>query len=165
MEEIWKNVKGYEGRYEISNLGNVRSLKRNGSSGGSITTFDRYGYIRVRLWKDSRVKTISVHKLVALHFIPNPLNKPQVNHKDGNKKNNSVDNLEWCSANENMAHAYKNGLIKTKRVKQIKDGKVIKIFLNIYRASVETKIQYASIYNCVKGKYLSAGGFNWEYAD
>ena len=163
MEEIWKEIKDFEGRYMISNYGNVKSLTRNGTLGGAIKIVEKHNYLRVRLWKNKVVKTLFVHRLVAQAFIPNPLSKQQINHKDGNKKNNHVDNLEWCSASENMEHAYKNGLRKTRKVLQIKDGKVINTFLNIYRASKETGIQYSSIYWCANGVLGSAGGYNWKY--
>ena len=163
MEEIWKDIKGYEGRYQISNYGNIKSLKRNGCSGGMIKTEKRHGYLRVRLWKESTVKNYSIHKLVAISFLPNYDNKPFINHKDGNKENNFVGNLEWCSQKENMVHAYENGLIKTRKVMQIKDGKVIKTFTNMRRASLETGIQYSSIYWCANGIYKKAGGYEWRY--
>lgn len=165
MKEIWKDIQGYEGRYQISNYGHIKSLKRNGCSGGTIRLEEKHGYVRVRLWKESTVKNYSVHKLVALSFIPNPSNKQYINHKDGNKKNNHADNLEWCSHKENMIHAYNTGLVKTKKIKQIKNGKVIKIFLNVRRASIETGIQYASIYWCANGIYKQAGGFEWQYCN
>ena len=165
MEEIWKDIKDFEGRYMISNFGNVKSLTRNGTLGGAIKIIEKHNYLRVRLWKNKVVRTLFVHRLVAQAFVPNPLNKPQVNHKDGNKKNNYFENLEWCSASENMVHAYKNGLVKTRPIHQIKDGKIVNTFLNIHRASVETKIQYSSIYNCANGILKQAGGYDWRYAD
>lgn len=165
MEEIWKEIKDFEGRYMISNYGNVKSLTRNGTLGGAIKIVEKHSYLRVRLWKNKVVRTLFVHRLVAQAFIPNPLNKPQINHIDGNKKNNCADNLEWCSASENMEHAYKNGLRKTRKVAQVKDGKIINTFLNVYRASKETGIQYASIYWCANGVLGSAGGYVWRYED
>ena len=165
MEEIWKNIKGYEDRYQVSNLGNVRSLMRNGTKGGEVKKNERHGYLRVRLWKNKSIKTIGIHRLVAQAFITNPLNKPQVNHKNGNKKDNRVENLEWVNATENMNHAYNNGLCKTKKVTQIKNGIVLNTYLNIYRASIETGIQYASIYRCANGVGKTAGGYEWRYID
>lgn len=165
MEEIWKDVKDYEGIYKVSNYGNVISYARNGTRGGEKDKIERHGYYRVKLWKNKQVKTFSIHRLVAQAFVPNPLGKPQVNHKDGNKKNNYFENLEWCSASENMVHAYKNGLVKTRPVYQIKDGKIVNTFLNIHMAAVETKIPYSSIYRCANGILKQAGGYDWHYAD
>jgi NUMOD4 motif len=102
MEEIWKDINGYEGLYQISNLGNARSSKS-----GRILLFDySNGYLRVRLSKNGKVKTKRVHILVASHFIVNPENFPQVNHKDGNKHNNYFTNLEWNTHSMNMRHRF-----------------------------------------------------------
>ena len=161
--EIWKKIDGYENIYKISNKGNVKSIARFGTIGGIIKPFYRNGYARVKLFKNGKEKIYSIHILVAKAFVPNINNKPQINHKDGNKKNNCAYNLEWVSAKENVEHAYLNGLRKTKKVAQIKNGKIINTFLNVYRASLETKIQYTSIYWCVNGKYKQAGGYEWKY--
>jgi len=108
MVEQWKNVniKGYE-IYEISNLGNVR---RNGNILKQKT--DRYGYRSVNLCVNNKRKSITVHRLVALTYIENPKNCATVNHKDGNKDNNCVNNLEWLTSAENTRHAQENNLFK-----------------------------------------------------
>lgn len=109
--EVWRPVVGYEGLYEVSNIGRVR--RKLGETErilkGYIAT--NIHYMVVDLSKgDNKAKQYSIHRLVAQAFIPNPKNKPCVNHIDGNKLNNSVDNLEWCSYSENLTHAYRTGL-------------------------------------------------------
>lgn len=107
-EEVWKDVIGYEGYYQISNLGNVKGLKRNKIKS---PTLNSWGYQVVSLTKpNTKLKNVLVHRLVAMAFINNLENKEQVNHIDGNKTNNCVYNLEWCNQSENMQHAFKLGL-------------------------------------------------------
>lgn len=120
-KEIWKDIKGYEGLYQVSNLGRVRSLDRTVNykdkskalRKGRILKTHQYkcGYSRVVLWNENTYKNKSVHRLVAQAFIPNPDNKPFVNHIDGNKGNSCLNNLEWCDQSENMQHAYINRLV------------------------------------------------------
>jgi hypothetical protein len=108
--EIWKDIPGYEGLYSIGTNGEVYSKRRLIAL---KQTQDFGGYMQVTLCVNQKRKTHSVHRLVALTFIPNPLGLPQVNHIDGNKLNNCVDNLEWCDQSTNMQHAYKMGLVGT----------------------------------------------------
>lgn len=108
MEEIWKDVEGWEGEYKISNFGRILSKKRNKGwveLKGSIDT-GGYNYLCLYSKKEKRVQKW-MHRLVAIYFIPNPNNHHDVNHKDGNKLNNRVDNLEWVNRRENVAHANK----------------------------------------------------------
>lgn len=120
--EIWKDIEGYEGFYQISNLGRTRSVDRIDSSGnrrkGRIRKphFTKFGYALVNLCKEGKVKHFLVHRLVAIAFIPNSENKEQVNHIDGNKKNNRLDNLEWATRSENVLHALDTGLLNTRGV-------------------------------------------------
>jgi hypothetical protein len=129
MKEVWKDIEGYEGQYQVSNLGNVKSLNRfvyqlDRSGKPSISNYKgrvlkfghrKNGYLYIVLSKNNKQKKENIHRLVAKAFIPNPLNKPQVNHKDGNKKNNLIGNLEWNTMSENHKHAFRTGLRSNKR--------------------------------------------------
>lgn len=176
MQEIWQNVhiEGYERFYAVSNLGNVKRLCHYVWFGG-IThdehimkqQIDSKGYPIVTFTVLGKQKTVKVHRLVATAFIPNPDNLPQVNHKDGNKTNNKVSNLEWCTLEYNVIHAHKNHLIprrKTKPVYQFDlNGNKIKKWKSMSFASKETGIVLSSIYNCCIKKSSSAGGYFWSY--
>lgn len=121
--EIWKDIKGYEGYYQVSNYGNVRSCTRFDGvriqKGKMMKPNLKYnGYLQVGLRKDHKRKWFSIHRLVAIHFIDNPDNLPQVNHIDCNKQNNNVNNLEWVSSKENLEHAHKNNLIHMRKGKE-----------------------------------------------
>lgn len=107
--EVWKTINDYDGRYEVSNLGNVRSInyKNTGKAVNLKPATDTKGYLRVGFCRGLKVETKKVHRLVAELFIPNPLNLPQVNHINGNKKDNTVSNLEWCSNEQNNEHRAK----------------------------------------------------------
>ena len=120
QKEIWIHIGGYEDLYQVSNLGNVRKPKKiiqnkNGSYSikNSIEVRqveDSYGYLRVTLTKNGKSKQAKVHRLVSEAFIPNPDNKEHINHIDGDKWNNNMLNLEWCTSKENTQHAYASGL-------------------------------------------------------
>lgn len=123
MKEIWKPIKGYEGIYEISTEGKVKALDCKKLRGRFLQNRGEYllkpklnqdGYFAVVLQKDKSLKHTTIHRLVALHFVDNPLNKPMINHKDGIKTNNNAGNLEWCTNQENMTHAVATGLINNK---------------------------------------------------
>lgn len=161
LNEVWKDIPNYEGIYQISNYGNVKSLKRN--------TYNQYGkkdkilkpilqnddYYAVNLSYKNKVKRLRINRLVADAFIPNPNNYNCVNHIDGNKHNNNVNNLEWCTFKENTQHALKNGLIKRKKVicYDLKNN-VIKHFNSVKDASDNLKINYNTIYNYIRSKRI-----------
>lgn len=120
MREIWRDIRDYEGQYQISNFGRCKSLARKNWNGyGYWYSNETYlkerpvrGYLNYQLRKHSKLKSIGIHQLVARAFIPNPLNLTEVNHIDGNKHNNHISNLEWCTHAENMKHAGKNNLMR-----------------------------------------------------
>lgn len=171
-EEVWKDIEGFEGLYQVSNFGRVKSLARYMCPKGySQLKTERLlrthisldnGYVYVQLTKNSKGFTKKVHRLVAQTFISNLDNLPQVNHIDGNKQNNNVENLEWCTQSQNIQHAYKNGLGNQIKVIQYDlDGNYINEFNSISEASRETGICLVSIAYCISGKYKKAGGFKW----
>lgn len=163
--------------YYICDNGDVYSRKYHPSQNKNcrfkkLKPFIKYGYAYVALWKGLEDKQVRVHRLVAEAFIPNPDNKPQVNHKNGIKNDNSVWNLEWASQSENMLHAYRviktahsKGAIKPKKVQQIKDDKVIAEFNSIGEAARQTGLVIGSISMCCRNnKYLhSTGGYQWRF--
>ena len=101
--EIWKNITNYEGLYQVSNLGRVRNVKRDRQIKPCINDM---GYYRVVLTKDKKPKDFKVHRLVAIHFIDNPLNNPVINHINGDKGDNTMNNLEWVTHRENICHGF-----------------------------------------------------------
>ena len=162
MKETWKPIEGYEGLYEISNLGNIYCTKRK------ITRFlqiSKNGYLRVSLSKEGHKTTYLVHRLVAEAFIPNPDNLPQVNHKDENKINNHVDNLEWCTAIYNLNYGNRNSKSGKSVVQYDLQGKFLKKWQTISSAGKELGILVTNICDCCKGGRKTAGGFKWKYAN
>ena len=150
--EIWKDCKGYEGSYQVSNLGRIWSIKGQRYLKGCE---DKDGYLRVNLTaKNGKVKTERIHRLVAIAFIPNPLGLPVVNHKDENKQNNAVDNLEWCSVRYN--NIYSKG-------KPIICVELNRVFDCSQSAMRELGICGRSIRQCCKGQGKTAGGYHWRY--
>jgi len=124
MIEVWKDIKGYEGLYQISNLGKVKSFHHRKEI--IRKTCLSKGYRMVNLHKDGIYRPITIHKLVATYFISNPDSKPQINHIDGLKENNIYTNLEWCTGSENIKHAYKIGLEKGRPKINREQAKIIK---------------------------------------
>lgn len=120
MKEIWHDIEGFDGKYQVSNLGRVRSFAYKNERILSLQKLSG-GYFGVCLSKENKRHTYLIHRLVASAFIPNPQNKKEVNHKNGKKSDNMVDNLEWATPKENMQHALQNGLLKTV-IKPMLDG-------------------------------------------
>lgn len=165
--EIWKDIEGYEGIYEISNLGRVRSFK-NGKVRILKPLTNKRGYLRVQLRKNNSLKTLQIHRLVAQAFLPNPNNLPQVNHKDEDKTNNIVSNLEYCDAKYNNNYGNRNKKVAealSKVVLQIDKNTniIINIFPSLMEAERQTGCKNNNICHCCKGKRKSAGGYKWKY--
>ena len=167
--EVWQNIKGYEGLYQISNLGRVKSLERSNKYKNNKeiimkNSFDgRYAFIR--LCKNSKKKNILLHRLVAEHFIKKEKDKDYVNHINGNKLDNRVDNLEWVTASENTQHAHDNNLIKlpNKKIIQIDENGTITHWNSIKEASDTLGINRSNIGSCCNGKRNKAGNYRWQF--
>lgn len=174
-EEIWKPIPEYEGLYEVSNKGRVKSLERDMIRKNSrkyhvkeriLKGTLRDGYIYVNLYGPKRV-----HRLVAEAFIPNPENKSQVNHKDEDKTNNCVENLEWMTAKENLNYGTRNeragkaiAKAQSKTVAQYsKDGELLKVWSSVKEAACQHGLGHGNIIKVIQGKYKTCGGFVWKY--
>ena len=180
MEEIWRDIKGYEGLYQVSNLGRVRSLDRFISQKNNSGPYKRLikgkllkngknsqKYLLVVLSKpNNKPKVIHIHRLVAEAFIPNPENLPCVNHKDEDKQNNMVENLEWCTYKYNNNYGTKTEKLRKPIIQVDKNNNIVKFWesasevmrINGYRNTT-------SINNCLKGRAKSAYGYIWRYKD
>lgn len=186
MKEIWKDVPDYEELYQVSNLGRIRSYEKYKRAGRHTSVYycpsmiiksfsAGTGYQRVNLYKNRKGRQLSVHRLVAMAFIPNPDNLPQVNHKDEDKTNNRLDNLEWCTAKYNSnygTHPYRltvKGRIKPKKSKEVgqyaKSGELIGIYPSICEASRRTHLNRGNIGQVVNGKRSKCGGYIWKYIE
>lgn len=173
MEEMWKDVAGYEGKYQVSNLGNVRSLHWHGSDlvMNLKPCSSRQGYLHIKLLDENhKSKDWKVHRLVALAFIPNPANLPEIHHHDEDKKNNRVDNLSWVTKKQNCNLGTRNerhNKAISKAVVQIdkKNGSIIARYDSITEATLKTGVDGTSISRvCYKRrKYKTAGGFVWAF--
>lgn len=160
--ENWKSITGYEGLYEVSDLGRVRSLnyKRTGKTKILKPGKAGVGYLVVNFCKDGQVKRMGVHRLVAEAFIPNPLNLPQVNHKDENKQNNAASNLEWMTVKDNTTYSQGRSVQMLDKA----TGELLATFPSIREAERVTGIWHNRISYCCLGKRKQAGGFKWQYA-
>lgn len=178
--EVWKEIEGTGGRYEVSNTGKVRSLnyKRTGMVRELKPSPDPKGYMKTMLLYGGKFKTVKIHRIAAETFIPNPEGKPQVNHIDGNKKNNGVDNLEWITNIDNAHHAIKKGLFvnsykataiaNNKRKKPItaidEEGNKIE-FESLSEASRQLKAGRRHIQQVLKGERKQTGGYKFMYRE
>jgi len=183
-KEIWMPIHNYEGLYDISSFGRVRIVRKCKvkSSGNCYLNKIKTpglskrgkGYFYVNLSKGGVKKTMRHHRLVALAFIPNPENKPEVNHKDGNSRNNNVENLEWCTELENVKHAWETGLSNCIGKNHPKSKPIIQMDLNgveikRWESACEAQRAMGIVFNtnigsCCKGVRSIAYGFKWKYA-
>lgn len=170
MQEIWKDIKGYEGLYQVSNLGRVKSLPHGRTKGCILRPWNNKGYQVVGLWEGtpSKMRKLSVHRLVAEAFISNPENKPCINHIDGIRNNNNITNLEWVTYSENNNHAIKFGLRKVfpgakhkcKKIEQYDlQGNLLAQFNSIVEASKILNIPKCSISRVLNGRLKTTHKF------
>ncbi len=174
MEEIWKDVNGFEGLYQVSNLGNVKSLHYFGGDKEHIMhpALSKSGYLLVTLTKNKKHAATSVHVIVAKAFVDNKCGKTQVNHIDGNKRNNNAENLEWVTAKENHDHAVAIGLKSYEHIippwyKPVLQYDMNGNFVKEWKSKGEAAAYYGcnpdSIRNCIRGRVNSCKGYIWKY--
>lgn len=178
--EQWKDINNYEGLYQVSNFGRIRSLKRETISSNQYSSFkkqaneiilkqsiNKHGYCSIILSKNGKNKWYSVHRLVACAFIDNSNGFKCVNHKDENKQNNNVENLEWCTHKYNNNYGTRKKRVAKATSKQVIqydiNGDFIKIWSSIIEASINTNTNRHSITSCCKKQLKIAGGYRWEY--
>ena len=173
-KEIWRDIEGYEGLYQVSNKSNIKALEKKvlgiKDSNRKLKerlkkkSISKIGYEIVLLHKDGKYKTFYVHRLVAKAFIPNPNNYSVINHLDGNKANNNLENLEWCSISRNVKHGYETGLnSKCRAVKCIELNK------SFYGESEASRFLFgdnhaqSTIGAAARGEKKSAYGYHWKF--
>ena len=165
MTEEWRDIKGYEGLYQVSNLGRVKSLNYNRTRKEKILkpAKNKVGYLQVVLYKNKNDKHYTIHQLVAKTFLENPYNFKEINHKDENPLNNESSNLEWCDRKYNIN--YGNRTIKaSKKINQYDlEGNFIKQWNSIKEATKTLNINNLSA--CCSGNRKTAGGYVWKYKD
>lgn len=172
--EVWRDIEDYPG-YQVSNLGRVRSLDYRHTGQTAVLKLGENGdgYLRVDLCKNGKRKSCKVHRLIAIAFIPNPLNLPEVNHINEDKTDNRVENLSWVShiqninhgtRNQRQAETQKNRSDCSKRVAQYTlDGTLIAVYPSACEAARQTDFKQASISTCCLGKRKKTGGYIWKY--
>lgn len=166
-KEIWKDIKGYEGKYQVSNTGKVKSLNYHREKREKLLKQILSKYFRVPLHKNSKKEFLSIHRLIALAFIPNPENKPCINHLNGIKTDNRIENLEWCTYSENCNHAIKNELYNTPKGEQhcfskLKEKDVL--LIRELKKEGYTDIILAKQFNVTRGAIYSIVTYkNWKH--
>lgn len=176
LDEVWKPINSYEKLYEISSFGRVRSLDREieGRWGSTkirgkllIPVPDKDGYLIITLCKNGKQKVGKIHRLVAETFIENPNNLPQVNHKDENKQNNCVDNLEFCTSKYNTNYGTGIERRSNKTSKPVLQFDINHNFIRKYKSMTEAEktLKIKHIYDCCNGKLKMCGGYIWRYAN
>ena len=184
IQPKWKDIIGYENEYQINQFGEIRTLKDS----PKLKKYNvlkpqinkRNGYVYQMLYKNGKEKLLRVHRLVAMAFLPNPNNLPQVNHKDGNKQNNSVDNLEWCEQSYNMKHAFKTGLEKpsekqkaaVRKTNEKKRKRVVRTMgdeKNEYESATvaarKNNVGISTICRYCNKKRMPKDGASWQYIE
>ena len=174
MTEIWLPIEGYENLYEVSNLGRVRRLEsfvtnKNGVKqkvpGKILKPGTARGYLTVNLSKNGIVRTCSIHRLVSTAFIPNSDKKFQVNHLDEDKTNNTVENLEWCTAKENVNYGTRNKRTAEKLQKPVLCVELNQIFPSLTEAAKQLHLNVGNLGSVLTGRYKTTGGYHWKYAE
>ena len=174
MKEIWKDIEGYEGLYQVSNTGLIKSFKKWKRAHQPDEYFLKpsisdNGYCQVTLYKDKKRNKFLIHRLVASAFIKNPKNYPHINHKDENKLNNNVSNLEWCTVAYNNAYGtakLRSIISKSKQVEQyLPSGQFLARYICLSIAAELTGIPKQRIKSCCIGECSSASGYVWKYVD
>lgn len=167
--EIWRDIPDYEGLYQVSTLGNVKSLsyKNSGKERLLKPSKNNDGYFQVKLYKNGEGRKFTAHRIVALAFISNPENLPQINHKNEIKTDNRVENLEWVTPKENCNYGTRNERKRYKMRKPIlqytKDGVFIREWDSATNVEKELNLSQGNITKCCKEKLKSAYGFVWRY--
>jgi hypothetical protein len=177
MQEIWKDIQGYESLYQASNLSRIRSLDRiiyysdgriNHTKGKIINSYidSSNGYSIIRLSKNNKIKRYKVHRIIAKLFLDNPNKYVQINHKDCNKTNNNIENLEWCNQSQNMKHAFANNLIKRYSGIENINSKLDYHIVSIIRKSILSCKELANIFNVSEGCIKQVKKFKtWKYQE
>ena len=175
--EEWRDVVGYEGRYQVSSMGRVKSLERKDCLGRTIKerilkpSPTKYGYLVVSLYAGGKTKNVTVHRLVCEAFHENPDNKPQINHLNEDKTDNRACNLEWCTCKQNINHGSRNeraakGIAKalSKSLGQYtRDGDLVKVWPSTIEVQRQTGFSRGNISQVANGKLKTAYGFIWKY--
>ena len=167
MNEIWKDIIGFEGHYQVSNKGKVRSIKNNKIKElKPYKEIKRCGYLSVYLRLPGQKFTKKVHRLVAEAFIPNPNGFPEVNHIDENKENNCVENLEWCTGEYNLCYGTRLKRIsesnKMKVAQYSLNGELLEIFNSQGEAAEKTNSTQGGISDCIRGRIKTHNGYIWK---